>query len=145
MTLPMRMSVVPEQARGMSAWNLHPVVQDLARLGQHPDHIILRSIRRDGESMKMQVRHVHARIHRTSFAGLGREIVDVGGSKNVAGGSPDHRGDVRTFEGEGIPAIFIHCMQCERYNMILRSHLRRLRHWNSLRAPQSWKQYLRTH
>src|ERR1700680_4526285 len=145
MTLAVRMSVVPKQARGMIAWNLYQVVQHLARHGEHSEHVILWGVRRNSKPMKMQVRHVHARVHRTSLAGLGRKVVDVGDSKNVARGSPDHRGDVRTIESEGIPAIFIHCMQRERYRMILCSHLRRIRQRSSLRAAQSWEKHLRTH
>src|SRR5713226_1437951 len=127
MTLTVRMSVVPKQTRRMIAWNLYQVVQHLARHGEHSEHVILWGVRRNREAMKVQVRHVHARVHRTSLAGLGRKIVDVGDSENVTRGNPDHRGDVRTVESEGIPVIFVNCMQCERYNMILRSHLRRLR------------------
>src|SRR5258707_160669 len=110
-TFAMRMSVVPEQARGMIARNLNRVVQNLARHGQHSEHVILRGVRRDSEPMKMQVSHVHAGIHRTSFRGLGRKIVDVVDSENVPWGSTDHRGHSRTIESEGISPILIHRVQ----------------------------------
>src|SRR4029077_3423494 len=106
----MGMSVIPEEARRMIAWNLNRVVQRLAGHGQHSEHIVLRGVWRDGKPMKMQSRHVHAGIHRTSLRGLGGKVVDVPDSQNIAGGSPDHGGDARTVESEGIPAIFIHCI-----------------------------------
>src|SRR6266849_9023650 len=98
MTLAVRMSVVPKQTRRMIAWNLYQVVQHLARHGEHSEHVILWGVRRDREAMKMQVRHVHTRIHRTSLEGLGRKIIDIGDPDNVARGSPDHGRDVCTVE-----------------------------------------------
>src|ERR1700732_4394248 len=64
-TLAMGMSVIPEQARRMIARNLNRVVQNLSGHGQHSEHVVLRGIGRDGEPMKMQIRHIHAGIHRT--------------------------------------------------------------------------------
>src|SRR6266478_8492447 len=94
----------------------------LARLGQHCEHVILRGVRRDGEPVKMQVRHIHAGIHRTSLPGLGRKIVDVGNSENVTRGSTNDGSHRPTVECEGIPAIFIHCVKRKGYNVILRSY-----------------------
>src|SRR4030081_1202129 len=104
-TLAMGMSVIPEQAGRMIARNLNRIAQNLAGHGQHSDHVVLRGIRRDGESMKMQIRHVHAGIHRTSLRGLGRKIVDVRNSENVTGESTDHRSYLPPIESEGIPTI----------------------------------------
>jgi hypothetical protein len=111
----------------MIARNLNRVVQDLARHGQHSEHVILQGVRRDGEPMKMQVRHVHARTHRTSLPGLRRKIVDVRDFENVTRGNTDHRSHAFTIESEGIPVIFVHRMQGERYDVILRLHPRRIR------------------
>jgi hypothetical protein len=111
----------------MIAWNLHRVMQDLAGHGHHSEHVILRSVRRNSEPMKMQVRHVHARIHRTSLAGLERKIINVGDFENVPRGSTDHGGDARTVESESIAPIFVHSMQRQGYDVPVRSHLRRLR------------------
>src|SRR5271167_2393651 len=144
MTLAVRMSVVPKETGGMIAWNLHRVMQDLAGHGHHSEHVILRGVRRNSEPMKMQVRHVHTRIHRTSLAGRGRKLIDVGDFENVPRGSTNHGGDARTVESEGIPAIFVHCTQGERYFVLARSHLRRLRQRGCLGASQSRKKYLRT-
>src|SRR2546422_416993 len=140
----MGMSVIPEQARRMITRNLDRVAQNLARHGQHSDHLILRGVRRDGEPMKMQVRLVHTGTHRTGLPGVGRKIVDVGDSENVARGSTDYGSHPPTVESEGIPAIFIHCMQRKGYHVILRSHLWRLRQRNRLGAAQSREKYLRT-
>src|SRR5580692_3739568 len=93
--------------------------------------------------MKVQVRHVHAGIYRTSLRGLGGKIVDVSDAENITRGSTDHWSNRVTVESECIPAIFIHCMQRKRYHMILRLHLRRLRQRNSLGAAQSCEKYLR--
>jgi len=140
----MGMSVVPEQAGWMIARNLNRVVQNLARHGQHSEHVILRGVWRDSEPMKMQVRHIHAGIHRTRLRGLGRKIVDVRDSENVAWGSTDHWSHGRTIESEGISPILIHRVQRKGYNVILRSNLRRLRQRNGLGAAQSCEKYLRT-
>src|SRR5229473_946804 len=113
----MRMSVVPEQARRMIARNLNRVMQDL---------------------------HVHAGIHCASLPGLGRKIVDVGNSENVTRGSTNDGSHRPTVECEGIPAIFIHCVQRKGYNVILRSYLRRVRQKNSLGVTQSCEKYLRS-
>jgi len=77
--------------------------------------------------MKMQVRHVHTGIHCASLAGLGREIVDVGDSENVTWESTNRGSHASTIESEAIHAIHVYCMQRERYDLTLRSHLRRLR------------------
>src|SRR5437667_414929 len=144
MTLAMRMGVIPKQARWMIARNLDRVMQDLPRRGQHAKDVVLRRVRRDGEAMKMQVRHVHAGIHRASFRRLGRKVVDVSDFENVPRGSTNYRSYVPTVKSEGIPAILVHCMQREYYNVILRSHLRWFRQRNSLGATQSCEKYLRT-
>ena len=52
-TLAVGMSVIPEQARRMIARNLNRVVQDLPRHRQHSEHVILRGVRRNCESVKM--------------------------------------------------------------------------------------------
>src|SRR6202140_4699482 len=140
----MRMSVVPEQARRMIARNLNRVVKDLPRLGEHGKHVILRGIRRNGKPVKMQVRHVHAGIYCTTLRGLGGKLVDVRDFENDARGSTDHGSHIPAVESESIPAIFIHCMQREGYNAILRSNLRRLRQGNSLTPAQTRETYLRT-
>src|SRR3989441_508300 len=144
MTLPMRMGVIPKQARWMIARNLDRVMQDLARRGQHAQDVILRRVRRDGEPVKMQVRHVHAGIHRTSLRRLGRKVVDVGDFENVARRSTDHRSYVPTVKSEGIQAILLHCMKRKGYNMILRAHLRWFRQRNSLGPAHGCEQYLRS-
>ena len=126
-TLAMRMSVVPEQAGRVVGWNLNRVVQSLAGPRHHSDHVILWGIRRDAEPMKMQVRHVHARIDRTRLRGIGGKIVDVGDFENVTWRCTNHGGDRVPFERKGIPAIFIHRMQRKRCDVIPGSHLRSLR------------------
>src|SRR5437868_8940795 len=105
MTLAMRMSVVPESARRMVPRNLNRVLQNLTGHGQHAQDVILRRIRRNGEPVKMQVRHVHAGIHRASFRRLGRKVVDVSDFENVPRGSTNYRSYVPTVKSEGIPAI----------------------------------------
>src|SRR5437016_14026099 len=114
----MGMSVVPEETWRMIARNLDRVMQVLARRGQHAQDVILRRIRRNGEPVKMQVRHVHAGIHRASFRRLGRKVVDVSDFENVPRGSTNYRSYVPTVKSEGIPAILVHCMQREYYNVI---------------------------
>ena len=129
----------------MIARNLNRVVQNVARRGQHTKDVVLRRVRRDGEPVKMQVRHVHAGIHRASLRRLGRKVVDVGDFENVARRSTDHRSHTRAVEGEGIAAILVHCMQRKRYNVVLRSHLRWFRQRNSLRPAHGCEKYLRSH
>src|SRR6266404_6100472 len=128
MTLPMRMGVVPEQPWRMIAWNLNRVVQNLAGFSQHREHIILRGIRGHGEPMKVQVRHVHARIHRTGLSRPERKIVDVRDSQSVTGRSADDWRHRLSVESEGIPAVFVDGIEPKGYNMILSPHLRWLRH-----------------
>src|SRR5258707_3935545 len=140
----MRMSVVPEQPRRMIPLNLNRVVQSLARPRHHSDHVILWGVRRNGEPMKMQVRHVHARIDRTRLPGLGGKIVAVRDFENVTRGCADHGSYLLTVESECIPAVFVHCMQRKGYNMILRLHLRMLRQQDSVREAQSCEKYQRT-
>src|SRR5207245_1365605 len=131
-TLAMGMRVVPEETRRMIARNLNRVVQKLARRGQHTKDVVLRRVRRDGEPVKMQVRHVHAWIHRTSLRRLDRKIVDVGDFENVTRGSTDHRGHICTVKSEGIPAILVHSMKRKGNNVILRAHMRWFRPRNSM-------------
>jgi hypothetical protein len=127
----------------MIAWDHDGIMQNLARLGHHPDHIILGRIGRNGEPMKMQIRHVHARIYRTSLRRLGRKIVDVGDFENVTRGGTDHRSYFLVLECESVAAMFIDRVQRKGYNATLSSHLRRLRQRESLRRPESCtKQYL---
>src|SRR5258708_23671187 len=102
-TFAMRMNVVPEQARGKIARNLNRVVQNLASHGQHAEHVILRSVRRDSEPIKMQDSHDQPGVLRTSFRGLGRKIVDVVDSENVPWGSTDHRAHTPTIETKRLP------------------------------------------
>src|SRR5580700_634031 len=82
--------------------------------------------------MKMQVRHVHAGIHRTGLRGLRRQAVKVGDSESVTRGSADDRGHRVSLVSEGIPAVFIDCIKGEGYNVIACLYLRWLRHRNSL-------------
>src|SRR6266404_8977370 len=117
------MSVVPEKARRMITGNLNRVMQRLARHREHSDNVILWSIRRNGESMEVQVRHVHAGIHRTALAGLGGKIVDVGDFENVARSGTDDWRDRLAVKGEGIQAVFVHGMKRDGHGVILRSHL----------------------
>src|SRR6266481_6912554 len=74
----MRMSVIPEQARGMIARNLDRVAQNLARHGHHIQDVVLGSMRRNSQAVKVQIRHVHTRSNRATFRWLSRKIVDVG-------------------------------------------------------------------
>ncbi len=129
--------MIPEQAGRMIARNLDSVMQNLTGHGQHSEHVILRGIWRDGEPMKMQVRHIHAGIHGASLLGLGRKIVAVGDFEDVTWRSTDHRRRALTVERKRIPAVFIHCVQRERHNVILRSHLRRFRQGSTLGRTQS--------
>jgi len=62
MALTVRMSVVPKQTRRMIARNAYFIVQDLTRFGHHVEHVVLRSVRRNGEAVKVQVRHIHASL-----------------------------------------------------------------------------------
>src|SRR5579864_993489 len=109
----MRMSVVPEQSRCMIAWNLNGVMQSLPGLCKHTQNIVLRSVRRNREPMKMQVRHVHAGIHRTGLRGLRRQVVDVCDFESVTRGSADNRSHCLALVSEGIPAVFIHRIERE--------------------------------
>src|SRR5437870_6219254 len=143
-TLTMWMSVIPEETWRMIARNLNRVVQNVARRGQHTKDVVLRRVRRDGEPVKMQVRHVHAWIHRTSLRRLDRKVVDVGDFENVTRGSTDHRGHICTVKSEGIPAILVHSMKRKGNNVILRSHLRWFRQRNSLGPAHGCEQYLRS-
>src|ERR1700693_488423 len=113
MALAMGMSVVPEQARRMIARNLNGVVQTFARLSNHSEHIVLRSVGRNREPMKMQVRHVHAGLHRTGLRGLRRQVIDVCDLESVTRGSADNRSHCLALVSEGIPAVFIHCSERE--------------------------------
>src|ERR1700722_7475812 len=125
-TLAVGMSVIPEQARRMIARNLNRVVQSLARPRHHSDYVILGRVRGNSEPVKMQVRHVHARVDRTGLRGLGGKIVAVRDFEDVPWGRTDHRCHILTVESESVPAVVIHCAQREGYNMVLRLHLRRL-------------------
>src|ERR1700693_2114031 len=109
----MRMSVVPEQARRMIARNLNGVMQSLPGFCKHSQHIVLRSVGRNREPMKMQVRHVHAGIHRTGLRGLRGQVVDVCDLESVTRGSADNRSHCLALVSEGIPAVFIHCSERE--------------------------------
>src|SRR5260370_32219841 len=113
MTLAVRMGVIPEQSGRMIARNLDGIVQHLAGHGEHSEHVILRSVWRDGEPMKMQVGHVHARIQRANLTGLGRKIIDVSDFENLTRRSTDHRSDYLTAKSESIQAILVHRMQSQ--------------------------------
>src|SRR5580692_5977526 len=73
----------------------------------------------------MQVRHVHARIHRALLRG-----------------SAEYRGHHRAVESEGVPAVLMHGVQRESYNVTLCSHLWRLRQPRRLRAAQNREKHL---
>src|SRR5258708_11627489 len=94
--------------------------------------------------MKMQVRHVHAGIPRTSLRRPRGKIVDICDFEYITWGSPDHRRHVATVESEGIPAILIYRMQRKGYNVILSSHLRRVLQRNSLGPANRCDKYLHT-
>jgi hypothetical protein len=94
--------------------------------------------------MKMQVRHVHAGIHRASLRGLGRKIIAVRDFEDVTRGSADQGSYLPAVESERIPAIFIDCMQRKRYDVILRSNLWRLWQRNGLGPNQGCEEYLHT-
>ncbi len=67
----MRMRVIPVQSGRLIRRNIHGVVQRFTRHGNHRQNIIPRSIWRYMQTMKMKVRHVHARpLH----ADLGRTL-----------------------------------------------------------------------
>jgi hypothetical protein len=84
--------------------------------------------------MKMQIRHIHTGNHRTSLRGLDGKIVDIGDFEDVTRGSANHRSYRVTVESEGIPAIFVLCLQCKGNNVILCSYLRGLREETRLGA-----------
>src|SRR5712671_2246057 len=119
-------------------------MQDLAGRSDHSEHILLRSVRRHSESIKMKVRHVHARIHRARFRRLGREIVYIGDSERVTGESANDRSNRLTLEREGIPSIFGHSIKREGYNVALRPYLGRLRHRYGLSQGETREQHLDT-
>src|SRR5882672_1245883 len=119
-------------------------MQHLAWFGHHSEHVIFWCVRRDREPMKMQVRHIHARTHRTSLGGFCWEIVDISDFQNVARGSSDHGGDDRAVEGESVPAIFVHCMQRERYDVMSCSQFWRLRQRRSLGPTNHCEKYVRS-
>src|SRR6267378_6188878 len=137
----MGMSVVPEESRRVIARNLDRIMQNLARHGHHSEHIILGRIGRNGQPVEMQVRHIHARVHCAVLWRSPRKIVDIGDPENVTWGSADYGSHLLILESEGIPAIFIHCMQRKRYYVVPRLHLRRLRPSNSSDAAQRYEKY----
>ena len=61
MTLTVRMWVVPIQAGRLLQPDSDGVVQRLAGHGDHVEHVVLRSLRRDIQPVKMHIRHVHSR------------------------------------------------------------------------------------
>src|SRR5260221_14382545 len=101
----MWMGVIPEQAGRMVARKLDSVMQNLTGHGQHSEHVILRGIWRDGEPMKMQVRHIHAGIQGASLLRPGRKIVAVGDFEDVPWQSPDQRRRALTVERNRTPAV----------------------------------------
>ncbi|SRR5258706_10481814 len=127
----------------MIPWNLDGVVQPLARHSNHAEHVILRGIRRDGESMKVQVRHVPARIHGTSLAGFGRKIVDVVDFERVPRGGSDHGSIRAAVENESVPPIFILGAKRKGNDVILGAHLRWFRQHDRLSVASRSKKYLR--
>src|SRR5205823_1184820 len=118
MTFAMRMGVVPEQARRMIARNFNRVMQSLPRFRKHSQHVILGSVRRNLQPMKMQVRHVHAGIYRAGLRRLRRQVVDIRDSESVTGRSADDGSHRFSMESKGIPSVLIHSTKRERYNMI---------------------------
>src|ERR1700732_4670495 len=84
----------------------------------------------------MQVRHVHAGIHRARLGRLGRKIIDIRDFENVTWRRADDRRDRLAVESKSIPAVFIHRMKRNGYHMLLRVYLRRLRQRNALRAGE---------
>ena len=82
--------------------------------------------------MKVQVRHVHAGIHRTGLAGFGGKVVGVSDFESVPRTGSDYRSIRPAVESENVPAIFIHGTKRQGNDVILRAHLRRLRQHYSL-------------
>jgi hypothetical protein len=77
--------------------------------------------------VKMQVRHIHAGIDCTCLQRLGRKIIDVSDFESIARGGADNGSDRLAIESECVPAILIHGVQREGYDVIPGSHLWRFR------------------
>src|SRR5580692_11880161 len=93
-------------------------------------------MRGDVESVKMQVRHVHAGIHRARLGRLGRKFIDVCDFENVTWRRADDRRDGLAVESKSILPVFIDRVKRDGYHMILRANLWRLRQRNALRAGE---------
>src|SRR5258705_2086174 len=120
MTLTMRMRVIPEQTRRMIGGNFNHIVERFAGLGQHIDDIVLWRLRRNRKTVKMEIRHVHARRDRAAFLGVSRQIVHVVDLERISGRNSDRWGNTLALVNESISAIGIkRRMQGKRSDMIL--------------------------
>src|SRR5579862_6640694 len=82
--------------------------------------------------MKVQVRHVHARIHRTTLGRLRRQFVDIGDVESVTRRSTDDGSYRLSLVREGISAALIHRFERKGCDVVLCAYLRWLRQRNSL-------------
>ena len=87
----MRVRVVPIQARRVVLRNLHGLAERLPGPGHHAQDVVLRRIRRDRQSMKVQICHIHARGDRTALPWVCREVIDVGDLELVPWRKPQRR------------------------------------------------------
>src|SRR6478752_5975062 len=58
--------------------DVHVVMECLPGHGHHIQYVVLRSVWRNCQAVKMQIRHIHARVDQTLFVQWAREIIDVG-------------------------------------------------------------------
>ena len=64
MTLAVRVRVIPEQAGEMIGRDRQRVVERLPGHRHHVEHVVLRTVGRDRQPVKVQVRHVHLAVGR---------------------------------------------------------------------------------
>src|SRR5262245_754992 len=99
------MSVVPIQPRLLVQWNMNFIVEGLSRHGNHVQNIVLGSLRRNTQSMKVKIRHVHARANRALLARWLWQIIHVGDSQGVSWRNTNDRWYRLSVESKAVPAI----------------------------------------
>src|SRR5438876_79057 len=107
MTLTMRMRVIPEETRRMISGNFDHIMERFSRHGYHVDHIVLRSLWRNRETMKMEICHVRARKDRAAFLGVNRQVVHIVDLERIAGKNADHWSNTLPLVDESTSAIGI--------------------------------------
>src|SRR5215469_5046540 len=113
--------------------DMNGVVQRLARHGHHGQNIVLRRIRRNVQTVKMEVGHIHARRNGAGTLRFGRQVIHIVDLQHIARRESQDWCDVMAVVGKSVPTVWVgYGEESEGKLMIVRTQFRRFRKWRCL-------------